>query len=365
MNPRTAPENRETSDPAAAPSRAGGPGSDPAAADQTAPSDRPPSTLVERLSSALASAIGGVRERLGRVVPDDGRSAGPGGRSADDAAAYEEALRQAFRAAAPVAPARPAPRREAAVGPAPGPEPGSGVESVAPVEPGSGVESVAPVEPVLPVEPAPGVEPAPPVEPAPGVEPAPRHRAAAAQETAEALAMPPEAAAARAAEQTFEGLPIAPEPIPLEGSASAPAGSAIPAALGTDTLGATPVAAHASAEPGLDAASLEAGEVGGLEATGLAAAGFGADQTQPELDADAIEAASARLEALGLAAPPPASEPISFPPAGSGPGGTPAGSAPRTPGDTASEELLEVPESVGVAADDFFSGLVRRVERRP
>lgn len=34
----------------------------------------------------------------------------------------------------------------------------------------------------------------------------------------------------------------------------------------------------------------------------------------------------------------------------------------RQPGQTAPEELLRVPPSVGVAADDFFDGLVRRVE---
>ncbi len=34
------------------------------------------------------------------------------------------------------------------------------------------------------------------------------------------------------------------------------------------------------------------------------------------------------------------------------------------PGPTAPEDLLEVPESVGTTVDDFFGGLVRRVERR-
>ena len=34
------------------------------------------------------------------------------------------------------------------------------------------------------------------------------------------------------------------------------------------------------------------------------------------------------------------------------------------PGPTAPEDLLEVPESVGATVDDFFGGLVRRVERR-
>ncbi len=36
----------------------------------------------------------------------------------------------------------------------------------------------------------------------------------------------------------------------------------------------------------------------------------------------------------------------------------------REPGPTAPDVLLEVPQSVGATADDFFGGLVRRVERR-
>ncbi len=36
----------------------------------------------------------------------------------------------------------------------------------------------------------------------------------------------------------------------------------------------------------------------------------------------------------------------------------------REPGPTAPEDLLEVPESVGATVDDFFGGLVQRVERR-
>ncbi len=47
------------------------------------------------------------------------------------------------------------------------------------------------------------------------------------------------------------------------------------------------------------------------------------------------------------------------------PAAEPGGPSWRAPGATAPADLLEVHESVTAAADDFFGGLVRRVERRP
>jgi hypothetical protein len=71
------------------------------------------------------------------------------------------------------------------------------------------------------------------------------------------------------------------------------------------------------------------------------------------------------LAAAGLEATVPHDEPPTLPPERGPSADLPTGPATRSSGSTAANDLLEVHGSVKIAADDFFGGLVRRVERRP
>jgi hypothetical protein len=312
MNPRIAPDDREPADPTPAPTHAGAPGPDPATSDAGASADRAASTLVERLSSALAHAIDGAKERISHLVAGDG-AAHERHQTPEEAAAYEEALRQAFRAAAPVVPARPVPRR--------------GAEPEA-AEPGPAAESTA---------------------------------ADATGSLEAARTTPPEAAMAPEAAPTPEASVVG-----LEGGLSDLAASGTPDGLEASTSEAEPLSPGAieATETAIETEAMEV-DAAALAAGGLDAAALAADLAEPVPGDDAAEPPAGPLAAVGPAAATHSSAPISFPPVGNQPGGPPPGPAPRAAGETASEELLEVPESVGTAADDFFGGLVRRVERRP
>jgi len=89
-----------------------------------------------------------------------------------------------------------------------------------------------------------------------------------------------------------------------------------------------------------------------------AAAAAAAEPTEPDARASAW-ATPPRLpaEQSAAASGEPPGEPAAEPPDGS-----PALSSRRQPGDTAPDFLLRTPPSVAPVADDFFDGLIRRVE---
>jgi hypothetical protein len=142
-------------------------------------------------------------------------------------------------------------------------------------------------------------------------------------------------AAARKAYQsalTLEtGAPLAPAP-PAARSAGAPTSAPLTVPLGTP---ATPTTAPASGPTTPDAASAAA-----PVATPAAAARASAWATPPRMPAEQ-----------------------SAPPGGEAPEVSPAPPSRRKPGETAPDFLLRTPTSVAPVADDFFDGLIRRVER--
>lgn len=132
---------------------------------------------------------------------------------------------------------------------------------------------------------------------------------------------------------------------PSSGPAATPAGALSPAmeaapAAATDLLG--DIVAGDFKARGLVAGELDAGALDESEAT------RNVDATD---DLDSIRADERLDEIQGSAA--------GLPPADGF-----ARANGHQPGPTAPEDLLEVPESVGATVDDFFGGLVRRVERR-
>jgi hypothetical protein len=284
VKPRTTTEQRGPAD--------AGPASAPGAG---ATDDESASTLPRRLSSVLASATAGAAgaaDRLAHLVPG-GR---PRGRTVDATATYDEALRQAFRTAAPVAPARPTTRRAA--------------------------ETASPA-----------------VEGAPG-----SFAPEAAQAEPEAAQAEPEAAAPFWADPTRAGSGIAPEPGSAPGIAPGTPRTRIPGTPGTG-----PVAAIASGPTALEPRR-------SASATGIPVVPPAGDPSP--VVPPAVPPAMSEAALHTGAGPSGASAP-------SVPSGAPEPTGPRKAGDTLSDDLLEVPGSVGAAADDFFGGLVRRVERRP
>jgi hypothetical protein len=219
----------------------------------TAHGGEPQPTITGRLSSALRSPLAGASSRLGRLVPGGDASRGSGRRTADEAAAYQEAVRQAFLSADSIVPARPTRR------------PRGKPEATLPPE-ANAVNAVA-VEPVLHVRPA--------------------------------------------------RLP-----------AATPADDVRPAVLEA----AVPTAAVPTAD-------------------------------LPE--ADLPEAPRAQLHAAVLAAATVGDAPVADAPAGGPPAISPLPGGTRSPGRATTDDLLQVPGSVTTTADDFFGGLIRRVERRP
>lgn len=234
MSPRLSTRNRGPDDPQSAAPAAPTSSPDAPTPHARVPGGHAPVPLSGRLSSALPRPFAGVSARLARRVPGGEASGGPGPVAADEAAAYQEALREAFRSATPLEPAvaarRPTPQPKAM--------PGAKVARPAAAE---APDAGSPTSPPAGAAPMPGAE----------------------------VRLPAAAVA--------DGPPVAGDPGPL---------------------GAVPDAAAS-------------------------------------------------------------------PPAGSTPAGVPVGPGRRSWVPTAPADLIEVPGSVAIAADDFFGGLVRRVDRRP
>jgi hypothetical protein len=110
MNPRNPPGDPGPADPRSERPAAGGPSPDSAMPDAPAPGRPEPATLPARLSSALTRPFAGATARFARRIPGSGSSGGAGRMTKKEAAAYDETLRHAFRAAVPFEPARPMPR---------------------------------------------------------------------------------------------------------------------------------------------------------------------------------------------------------------------------------------------------------------
>ena len=135
MNPRNPPGDPEPADPRSEPPAAGGPSPGSAMPDPFVPGRPGPATLPARLSSALTRPFAGATARFARRIPGSGSSGDAGRMTKEEAAAYDETLRHAFRAAVPFEPARPMPR------PAPAPEEPAGALPP-PLEAGSPAMSV-------------------------------------------------------------------------------------------------------------------------------------------------------------------------------------------------------------------------------
>ena len=86
-----------------------------------------------------------------------------------------------------------------------------------------------------------------------------------------------------------------------------------------------------------------------------------APSVAPDSDADAVAAATARTSAW--VAPPHRNAEQAVSSLGAPEEGSAAPRRRRQPGDTAPEFLLQTPTSVTHAADDFFDGITRRIER--
>ncbi|HYN47752.1 MAG TPA: hypothetical protein VER83_02735 [Candidatus Nanopelagicales bacterium] len=84
-------------------------------------------------------------------------------------------------------------------------------------------------------------------------------------------------------------------------------------------------------------------------------------RTPPALEADVVLAGPLEAGTSEATIAPPAAAL----PAGETGADVRAGPGRRSRGPTGSADLLHVPGSVTTATDDFFAGLVRRVERRP
>jgi len=131
---------------------------------------------------------------------------------------------------------------------------------------------------------------------------------------------------------------------PLEPARPAPRPAGAVEPLHGDPVAAVDVSA-AETSDGPDAVAtreLEADSLDGTEASGTVDATTGLDGTEAVTRPNAV--------------PEPA--------AGGPPADGPARPSGREPGSTAAAALLEAPESVAATADDFFGGLVRRVDRR-
>jgi hypothetical protein len=166
----------------------------------------------------------------------------------------------------------------------------------------------------------------------------------------------PDGGQALAGEPSWDDIPIVPAPLgrprPPAGPLEDPGDSAAPQ--------------DASGEP-TPLPEVPAGPPDELPlATTWAAAPTPSFAVPPTLSAGAPPASTASPSAS--AGPPPAvgSPPSpasrSAPAPAGNPAREPAGPRGRPPGGTAPEELLQVPPSVGLAADDFFDGLIRQAQ---
>jgi len=130
MSPRTTRRDTGSTDPMPATAPAEGSSVDAATPDAPSFQDPPASALPARPSVAQARPTARASARVGPRVKGDEAPGGPGRVAADEAAAYQEALRQAFRSAIPLEPAGAAPRPAPAPKTAPDPkaEPRPGLE---------------------------------------------------------------------------------------------------------------------------------------------------------------------------------------------------------------------------------------------
>jgi hypothetical protein len=223
--------------------------------------------MLERASAAAAGRLAGLASR------GDG-STGPR-RTAAEEAAYQAAMREAFRSVTPPEPAR-LTRRPAAQGK---PTPASPTAR-APASPPAPESTRAPESPPAPAARAPETTPAWAI-PAPGGPPAPATRA---------LDVPPTPSAPQPAVDTW--LTDTPEWWPVRPAAP-------------------------SAEPSTEPSSVA-----------------------PSTGPSSVPSADATVDATA--------------------GGTDPAGGPATP-----DDQMQVPGTVKATADDFFGGVVRRVDRRP